>query len=73
MDANLSMTQRNDSGESFRAPWQVFWAAFGVRVLYLILAHTYRIQSAEPRPALTKVRGNRKIREFGTKPAVRQS
>ena len=37
------MTQRNDSGESFRAPWQVFWVAFGVRVLYLTLAHTYRI------------------------------
>jgi 4-amino-4-deoxy-L-arabinose transferase-like glycosyltransferase len=37
------MTQRTDSGESFRAPWQVFWVAFGVRVLYLTLAHTYRI------------------------------
>jgi 4-amino-4-deoxy-L-arabinose transferase-like glycosyltransferase len=37
------MTQRKDSGESFRAPWQVFWVAFGVRVLYLTLAHTYRI------------------------------
>ena len=37
------MTQRTDSGESFRAPWQVFWAAFLVRVVYLTLAHTYRI------------------------------
>ncbi len=37
------MTQRKDSGESFRAPWQVFWVAFGVRVFYLTLAHTYRI------------------------------
>jgi 4-amino-4-deoxy-L-arabinose transferase-like glycosyltransferase len=38
------MTQRKDSGESFGAPWLVFWAAFGVRVLYLTLAHTYRIR-----------------------------
>jgi 4-amino-4-deoxy-L-arabinose transferase-like glycosyltransferase len=37
------MTQRKDSGESFRAPWQLFWVAFGVRVFYLTLAHTYRI------------------------------
>jgi 4-amino-4-deoxy-L-arabinose transferase-like glycosyltransferase len=28
----------------FRAPWPVFWAAFAVRVLYLTLAHTYRIR-----------------------------
>jgi 4-amino-4-deoxy-L-arabinose transferase-like glycosyltransferase len=27
-----------------RAPWSVFWAAFAVRVLYLTLAHTYRIR-----------------------------
>jgi 4-amino-4-deoxy-L-arabinose transferase-like glycosyltransferase len=27
-----------------RAPWSVFWAAFGIRVLYLTLAHTYRIR-----------------------------
>ena len=26
-----------------RAPWSVFWVAFVVRVLYLTLAHTYRI------------------------------
>ena len=37
------MIQRDHSGESFRAPWQVFWVAFAVRVLYLTLAHTYRI------------------------------
>ena len=29
--------------QDFRAPWSVFWAAFAVRVLYLTLAHTYRI------------------------------
>ena len=28
----------------FRAPWAVFWVAFAVRVLYLTLAHTYRIR-----------------------------
>ncbi|MGC2404742.1 MAG: glycosyltransferase family 39 protein, partial [Acidobacteriaceae bacterium] len=29
----------------FRAPWSVFWAAFAIRVLYLTLAHTYRIRA----------------------------
>jgi 4-amino-4-deoxy-L-arabinose transferase-like glycosyltransferase len=28
----------------FRAPWPVFWVAFAVRVVYLTLAHTYRIR-----------------------------
>jgi Dolichyl-phosphate-mannose-protein mannosyltransferase len=32
------------SDAKFRAPWSVFWAAFAVRVLYLTLAHTYRIR-----------------------------
>jgi 4-amino-4-deoxy-L-arabinose transferase-like glycosyltransferase len=27
----------------YRAPWSVFWVAFAIRVLYLTLAHTYRI------------------------------
>ena len=31
-------------GKEFRAPWLVFWVAFAVRVLYLTLAHTYRIR-----------------------------
>ena len=31
-------------GTQFRAPWSVFWVAFVVRVLYLTLAHTYRIR-----------------------------
>jgi 4-amino-4-deoxy-L-arabinose transferase-like glycosyltransferase len=31
--------------EPFRPPWLVFWAAFAVRVLYLTLAHTYRIRA----------------------------
>jgi 4-amino-4-deoxy-L-arabinose transferase-like glycosyltransferase len=29
----------------FQAPWLVFWAAFAVRVLYITLAHTYRIKT----------------------------
>jgi 4-amino-4-deoxy-L-arabinose transferase-like glycosyltransferase len=32
------------SAEEFRAPWLVFWVAFAIRVLYLTLAHTYRIR-----------------------------
>jgi len=28
-----------------RAPWRLFWAAFLVRVLYITLAHTYRVHS----------------------------
>src|ERR1700749_5264719 len=35
----------SDPGKRFRAPWLVFWVAFAVRVLYLTLAHTYRIRS----------------------------
>ena len=30
--------------EDLRAPWVVFWAAFAIRVLYVSLAHTYRIR-----------------------------
>ena len=26
-----------------RAPWRLFWVAFLVRVLYIVLAHTYRV------------------------------
>jgi 4-amino-4-deoxy-L-arabinose transferase-like glycosyltransferase len=32
---------------SFRAPWILFWAGFLVRVLYITLAHTYRISPFE--------------------------
>jgi hypothetical protein len=31
----------------FRAPWSIFWAGFLLRVLYITLAHTYRIRLAE--------------------------
>ena len=29
------------------APWRVFWVAFAVRLLYMTLAHTYRIRGLE--------------------------
>jgi len=29
---------------SFQAPWLLFWIGFAVRVLYMTLAHTYRIR-----------------------------
>ena len=41
MTSTLSTRQ---PGTQFRAPWSVFWVAFVVRVLYLTLAHTYRIR-----------------------------
>lgn len=31
--------------QRFRAPWTIFWVAFAVRVLYITLAHTYRIRT----------------------------
>jgi len=37
----------NPSQQSRRAPWRIFWVGFLVRVLYLTLAHTYRIRPAE--------------------------
>lgn len=38
------MSDRTQPLKTFRAPWTVFWAAFAVRVIYLTLAHTYRIR-----------------------------
>jgi 4-amino-4-deoxy-L-arabinose transferase-like glycosyltransferase len=38
------MPDRTQPQKTFRAPWTVFWAAFAVRVIYLTLAHTYRIR-----------------------------
>jgi 4-amino-4-deoxy-L-arabinose transferase-like glycosyltransferase len=35
----------NASPQASRAPWSVLWVAFAVRVLYLTLAHTYRIRA----------------------------
>jgi 4-amino-4-deoxy-L-arabinose transferase-like glycosyltransferase len=31
----------------FTAPWTVFWAAFLLRLLYLTLAHTYRLRTTD--------------------------
>ena len=33
--------QKSEAGS--RAPWRLFWVAFAVRVLYITVAHTYRI------------------------------
>jgi hypothetical protein len=35
----------NAPPQASRAPWSVVWVAFAVRVLYLTLAHTYRIRA----------------------------
>ena len=35
----------NAPAQASRAPWSIFWVAFAVRVLYLTLAHTYRIRA----------------------------
>jgi hypothetical protein len=33
-----------DDAHSLRAGWTIFWVAFAVRVLYMTLAHTYRVR-----------------------------
>src|ERR1700733_4990702 len=37
----------NVPGRGLRAPWRIFWVALVVRVLYMTLAHTYRIRVAD--------------------------
>ena len=37
----------NPKGQSIRAPRRIFWTGFAVRVLYMTLAHTYRIRPAQ--------------------------
>ena len=44
-DALRSFFNPHDS--STRAPRRIFWTGFAVRVLYMTLAHTYRIRPAE--------------------------
>jgi hypothetical protein len=34
----------NVRGNGMKAPWRLFWVAFAVRLLYMTLAHTYRIR-----------------------------
>jgi len=38
------VTDTATNSRSFRAPWVIFWAGFVVRVLYITVAHTYRIR-----------------------------
>ena len=40
-------TQTTKQDSLFRAPWNIFWAGFLLRVVYITLAHTYRIRLAE--------------------------
>ena len=40
----VSTSHGNGAAPVLRAPWLVFWAAFAVRVIYLTLAHTYRVR-----------------------------
>jgi 4-amino-4-deoxy-L-arabinose transferase-like glycosyltransferase len=41
---DVAAPSQQPNREPFRPPWLVFWVAFAVRVLYLTLAHTYRIR-----------------------------
>jgi 4-amino-4-deoxy-L-arabinose transferase-like glycosyltransferase len=38
------VTATDTQSKSFRAPWLIFWAGLAVRVLYITLAHTYKIR-----------------------------
>jgi hypothetical protein len=41
------VTDTATNSKSFRAPWIISWAGFAVRVLYITLAHTYRVRLAQ--------------------------
>jgi 4-amino-4-deoxy-L-arabinose transferase-like glycosyltransferase len=47
MRARLKSFLNPPNSDPFRAPRRIFWTGFLVRVLYLTLAHTYRIRPAE--------------------------
>jgi hypothetical protein len=47
MIARLKSFFNPPTQDAFRAPMRVFWVGFAVRVLYMTLAHTYRIRPAE--------------------------
>lgn len=47
MQAPLRSFFNPAAGDPLRAPRRIFWVGFAVRVLYLTLAHTYRIRPAE--------------------------
>jgi 4-amino-4-deoxy-L-arabinose transferase-like glycosyltransferase len=46
-DSSHSKPGQKRPRNEFRAPREIFWAAFLVRVLYMTLAHTYRIRPYE--------------------------
>jgi hypothetical protein len=37
----------NPPARGLRAPWRIFWVAFAIRVVYMTLAHTFRLRPAE--------------------------
>jgi hypothetical protein len=43
----MPTSQTQEQSSPFRAPWCLFWAGFLLRVLYVTLAHTYRIRPSE--------------------------
>jgi hypothetical protein len=43
-DQHMQSSQTSDKSSLFRAPSAMFWVGFLVRVLYITLAHTYRIR-----------------------------
>ena len=45
--ASRQTTESTSHPNGIRAPWTIFWAALVVRVLYMTLAHTYRIRPYE--------------------------
>src|ERR1700761_3937610 len=46
-DRRMQTTQPPEKSSLFRAPSSMFWVGFLVRVLYITLAHTYRIRPAQ--------------------------
>jgi hypothetical protein len=43
----MPSSRQQEQSRSFRAPCYLFWAGFLVRVLYITLAHTYRMRPTE--------------------------
>ena len=42
--ATVETPHRLTVNHSFQAPWSIFWIAFAVRMLYMTLAHTWRVR-----------------------------
>jgi len=43
----MPSSRQQEQSRTFRAPWYLFWVGFLVRVLYITLAHTYRIRPTQ--------------------------